>query len=120
MAIFLLLAGVFFLVSGGMMIMASDVLYKINEYFIQVFYKFFNYINTLLSQLCSYLNKTFIKSDGVFAYRITLAVFSILSGLLMLYTYSYYAQHSSLPPIVQRFFDQFNFTLSLWAPNLCR
>lgn len=120
MAIFLLLAGIFFLVSGALMIMASDVLYNINEYFINVFYKFFNYLNTLLSQFCSYLNKTFIKSDGVFSYRITVAVFAILSGLCMLYTYSYYSQHGSLPAIAQSFLDQFHFTLRTWAPNFCQ
>lgn len=101
--IILLLTGAFFLITGTMMLVATDALFEINDYVIKKLYKFANYLNTLFYKFSNYLNKTFVNSNGLTSYRIFIGISSILLGLIILYTYYYYSQHASLPPAIRGF-----------------
>ena len=104
MAIILLLLGALLLVIGFMLFLAPDALYQIAQDVIKQIYKFSNYLNAQFYRFSTHLNKIFLKSDGLFFYRLVLAVSFILIGLLFLYSSYYYAQHAALPPPISKFF----------------
>lgn len=103
MTIILLFPGALLLVIGLMMSFAPDALYQLAQDVFKLIYKFSTYLNAQFYRSSTHLSKVFLKSEGLFFYRLALSVSFILIGLLFVYSSYYYAQHAALPPPVSGF-----------------
>lgn len=99
-----LLIGITMLIVGLMLIGSPDSFYKFNQSLIRKVFSINEYFNKKLFIFSSYFNNLIVNKNGTVSYRLGVAFMSIIVGAGLVYSYYYYAQQGSLPPVIQTFF----------------
>lgn len=99
-----LLIGIAMLIVGLTLIGAPDSFYKFNQSIIRKVFNLNEYFNKKLFVFNSYFNNLIVNKNGTLSYRLGVALMSIIVGAGLVYSYYYYTQQGSLPPVIQTFF----------------
>jgi len=103
-----LLVGIVFFIIGGLLLTAPQLLYQFNEHIIKAIYRINDYLNKAVLKLGKYFNHLIVSDSGGIIYRYAASFFCLMIGSGCMYTYYYFSQNGTTPPIVNAFFTGFN------------